>query len=175
MRYKQASDTPILTRRRFLVGAGASLAASALGGLASKRAAAGVVSAVTLGSQPLGLPVRQHAWNRWLRRDQFGNPLAPKFDRLLFFDVRGRPTPGHALLLESRLRALERRFAWGAHGLLFTVSYGPDYFTRVLGVPSPIPMATTLSSFESPAIDRHHVCLHLACDDENRLDQAEEM
>jgi hypothetical protein len=171
---EQASNTRILTRRRFLVGAGASAAVSALSGFASKRAAAEVVvPAVRLGSQPAGLPMRQHAWAWWLRRDQFGNPLAPRFDRLLFFDVRGRPTPGYPLLLESRLRTLERHFGWGPQGLLFTVSYGPDYFTRVLGVPSPIPTATRLSSFESPAIDRYQVCMHLACDDESRLDEAE--
>jgi hypothetical protein len=174
MRPKQASNTRVLTRRRFLVGAGASAVVGALSGFASKRAAAKVVvPPVTLGSQPAGLPVRQHAWARWLRRDQFGNPLAPRFDRLLFFDVRGRPKADYPLLLESRLRTLERRFGWGPQGLLFTVSYGPDYFTRVLGVPSPIPMATGLSSFESPAIDRYQVCVHLACDDESRLGEAE--
>jgi hypothetical protein len=174
MRPKQAPDTKILTRRRFLVGAGAAAAASALSGFASKRAAAKVVvPRVTVGSQPAGLPIRQHAWARWLRRDQFGNPLAPRFARLLFFDVRDRPTPGYRLLLESRLRTLERRFGWGPQGLLFTISYGPDYFTHVLGAPSPIPTATALSSFESPAIDRYQVCVHLACDDEGRLDKAE--
>ena len=174
MRSNQASDTRILTRRRLLMGACASAAVSALSGFASRRAAAKVmVPPVTLGSQPAGLPVRQHAWTRWLRRDQFGNPLAPRFDRLLFFDVRGDPTPRYPLLLESRLRTLERRYGWGPQGLLFTVSYGPDYFTRVLGVPSPIPTATGLSSFESPAIDRYQVCVHLACDDERRLGEAE--
>lgn len=172
MRHKRASRT--LTRRRFLVGAGGSVLASALGGLASRRAAAQpVVGRVRLGSQPAGLPVRQHAWAHWLRRDEFGNPLAPRFDRLLFFDVRGRPTPGHALLLESRLRRLERRFAWGPDGLLFTVSYGPEYFTGVLGIPSPIPRPTRLSTFETPAFDRYHVCVHLACDDDSRLAEAE--
>ena len=174
MRPEQASNTRILSRRRFLMGAGASAAVSVLSGFGSRRAAAKLgVPPVTLGSQPVGLPARQHAWARWLRRDQFGNPLAPRFDRLLFFDVRGRPTPGYPRLLESRLRTLEHRFGWGPQGLLFTVSYGPDYFTRVLGVPSPIPTATALSSFESPVIDRHQVCVHLACDDESRLGEAE--
>jgi hypothetical protein len=73
------------------------------------------------------------------------------------------------LLLESRLRDLERSFRWGPEGLLFTVGYGPEYFTKVLGVAAPLPRATSLSSFESPAIDSYHLCLHLACDDEQRL------
>ena len=90
---------------------------------------------VPLGTQPTYLPARQHAWSQWLHRDEYGNPLAPRYDRLLFFDVRGRPTPAYARLLESRLRTLERHFRWGPDGLLFTVSYGPEYFTGVLGVP----------------------------------------
>ena len=159
-----------LTRRRFLAGAGALGAAGLFAGVATRRALAdSPLPPVTLGSQPAGLPMRQHAWTRSLHRDEFGNPLAPRFDRLLFFDVRGRPTSNYALLLESRLRALERTFHWGPGGLLFTVGYGPEYFTGVLGVPAPLPRATSLSSFESPAIDRYHLCLHLACDDAQRL------
>jgi hypothetical protein len=163
-----------LTRRRFLTAAGTVTAVGLVGGLAARRAtAAAAPEPLALGSQPPGLPNRQHAWTHWLHRDQFGNPLAPRFDRLLFFDVRGRPTAAHATLLESHLRTLERRFSWGPEGLLFTVSYGHGYFAGVLGTASPIPRATSLSSFESPAIDGHHVCLHLACDDEQRLAQVE--
>lgn len=159
-----------LTRRRLLTGAGAAAAAGVLTAISARRAAAaGAPPAVALGTQPPGLPARQHAWAHTLRRDESGNPLAPRFDRLLFFDVRGRPTPAHAALLESRLRTLERRFDWGPDGLLFTVGYGPEYFENVLGVASPVPRATRLASFESPAIDSYHVCLHLACDDQRRL------
>lgn len=136
----------------------------------ARRAAADTAFAgVKLGSQPAGLPVRQHAWTAMLHRDEFGNPVAPRFDRLLFFDVRGRPPARHALLFESRLRDLERRFPWGPEGLLFTVGYGPDYFTKVLGTASPIERATRLANFESPAIDAFHVCVHLACDNQARL------
>ena len=159
-----------LSRRRFLTGAGVVAAAGVVTAIRARRAAAdGPAAAPALGSQPAGLPARQHAWGQWLRRDEYGNPLAPRFDRLLFFDVRWRPTPADGLLLESRLRTLERRFKWGPEGLLFTVGYGPDYFSKVLGVPSPIDRATRLSSFETPAIDGYHVCLHIACDDQRRL------
>jgi hypothetical protein len=169
MTHKRPDASDYLTRRRFLAGVGALGAAGLFAGVATRRALADGPPPVTLGSQPAGLPVRQHAWTRSLHRDEFGNPLAPRFDRLLFFDVRGRPTSNYALLLESRLRALERTFHWGPGGLLFTVGYGPEYFTGVLGVPAPLPRATSLSSFESPAIDSYHLCLHLACDDEQRL------
>jgi hypothetical protein len=158
-----------------LTGAGAVAAAGIATAVTARRALAGAPPAtVALGRQPAGLPTRQYAWAHSLRRDQFGNPLAPRFDRLLFFDVRGRPTSAHAALLESRLRTLERRFEWGPDGLLFTVGYSSAYFERVLGLrQSPVPRATGLSSFESPVIDAHHVCLHLACDDEQRLREVE--
>jgi hypothetical protein len=163
-----------LTRRRLLTGAGSVAAAGIVAAVSARRAAAdAALPTAVLGTQPPDLPERQHAWTRWLHRDEFGNPVAPRFDLLLFFDVRGRATADHALVLESRLRALERRFRWGSDGLLFTVGYGPDYFERVLGVDSPIERATRLASFESPAIDRHHLCLHLACDDQRRLMQIE--
>jgi dye decolorizing peroxidase len=167
---EHATPPDRLTRRRFLVGAGAILAGGVTAAVAARRATASVgVPSVPLGTQPTYLPARQHAWSRWLHRDEYGNPLAPRYDRLLFFDVRGRPTPAYARLLESRLRTLERHFRWGPDGLLFTVSYGPEYFTRVLGVLAPLARATSLSSFESPAIDGYHLCMHLACDDEARL------
>jgi hypothetical protein len=55
---------------------------------------------------------------------------------------------------------------------LFTVSWGPSYF-KLLGVRSPIPRATKLSSFEHPDIDNYDVCIHLASDDAKRLKQIE--
>src|SRR5271155_3362716 len=166
-----------LDRREFLIGASA-LAVSVGVGAHPPRAAGALstdsrgplaVAAVALGGQPEGLPARQHAWTATLRGDDVGNPIAPRFDRLLFFDVRGRATPAHARVLEAGLRKLERRQRWGPAGLLFPAGWGPAYFERALGASSPIPSATGLSSFESPAIDDYHLCLHFACDDERRL------
>ncbi|HTR70936.1 MAG TPA: hypothetical protein VMH41_12005 [Mycobacteriales bacterium] len=168
------SDGFGLTRRRFVAGA-SGLAASGLAvGLAGERAFADPrpPAKVPLGSQPAGLPKRQHAWGDYVAKDAYGNALAPKYDRLLFFDVKGTPTPAHARLLESRLRTLERHFHWRHTGLLFTVSWGPSYF-KLLGVKSPIPRARKLSTFEHPEIDNYDMCLHLASDDEKRLEQIE--
>lgn len=167
--------SPRLTRRGLLTGAaGAAVGAAAIG-VGLEHAAGGNdgggarIPAVPLGSQPPGLPARQHAWTATLVSDSDGNPIPPRFDRLLFFDVRGDPTPAHARLLEASLRALERRYAWGPSGLLFTVGWGQPYFARTLAVASPIPPARALSDFEAPAIDDYDMCLHLACDDEQRL------
>jgi hypothetical protein len=160
------------TRRRFLAGA----AGVAAGGAAVGIAACGSssprkvrVSRVTLGSQPAGLPSRQHAWGDYVATDIDGNPIAPRFDRLLYFDVNGSPSPNSARMLEAALRTLERAFPWRHTGLLFTAGWGPSYFEQVLGVASPIPRAKGLSDFELPSIDDYHLCLHMACDDEDRM------
>jgi hypothetical protein len=163
------SREQILTRRRFLAAA----TAVAVGGIGfairtGRASGAPEVPFVPVGAQPVGLPERQHAWASTLALNSLGDPVAPRFDRLLFFDVQGAPVPAQAQLLESRMRTLERRYRWGPNGLLFTVSWGPSYFEQ-LGIPSPVPAATSLSNYENPSIDRYHVCLHLACDDERRL------
>jgi dye decolorizing peroxidase len=174
MRETEKAEGRGLTRRRFVVGASGLAASGVSVRFAGERALAAPQppERVPLGGQPKGLPKRQHAWGDYVAKDAYGNALAPKYDRLLFFDVKGTPTPVHARLLESRLRTLERHFHWSHTGLLFTVSWGPSYF-KLLGVRSPIPRASKLSSFEHPEIDNYDVCLHLACDDEKRLKQIE--
>ena len=162
------------TRRTF-VGRAAVIAATGVvvGSGAMRALADPEIPEVALPPLRHGLPRRQFAWGDYLSSDVHGNPRPPQYDTLLFFDVRGLPTPGHARLLEARLRALEHRFAWNHRGLLFTVSWGcPSYF-KLLKVPSPVPTASKLSTFENPAIDRYDMCIHLASDDERRLVEIE--
>lgn len=162
-----------LTRRRFIAGA-ALAAGGALASLKAGRAYAGTeVPLLPVGTQPAGLPRRQHAWVDYLALDRDGNPIAPRYDRLLFFDVNGQPSAAYQQFLESRLRTLERRYGWNHEGLLFTVSWGSGYFRRFAHIPAPVPRATALSSFERPQIDDYDMCLHLACDDQQRLAEIE--
>jgi len=171
-----------LTRRRLLLGAGAATGVGLVAGTVLDRtlsagdgasgSAAGAATGeagIPLGVQPAGLPARQHAWTAYLARDPDGNPMPPRFSRLLFFDVSGRPTARDSQVLEAALRTLERGYEWRPAGLLFTVGWGPRYFSGVLGVTAPVPVATALSGFEQPVIDDYHLCLHLASDDEARL------
>jgi hypothetical protein len=178
-------QTGPFTRRRFLIGGAALAAGGTAAGVAVGQASSGShhegsrapdrveVPLVPVGHQPGGLPERQHAWTATLNRDGDGNPVAPRVDRLLFFDVRGRPTDRHARVLEAALRTLERRYRWGPDGLLFTVGWGPGYFTTLLKLDSPVPRARALSDFELPAIDDYQLCLHLAGDDQSRLVEIE--
>jgi hypothetical protein len=167
-----------LTRRRLLLGAAGVDAGGAAVGVGidsalSSGAPSVTVPHVALAPLATGLPARQHAWTATLSHDADGNPVAPRFDRLLFFDVRGTPTPAYARLLEASLRTLEHAYRWGPGGLLFTASWSPDYFEDVLRVPTPLPQAKGLSDFEQPSIDDYHLCLHFACDDEARLADVE--
>ena len=162
------------TRRRFFLGAATVAAGGVVAGVALDQAgeshgSAPEVPRVALGSQPAGLPARQFAWTATLSQDPYGNPIAPRHDRLLFFDVQAPPSSASVRLLEASLRTLERAFPWNPGGLLFTAGWGPGYFTRVLRVQTPLPTAKRLSEFELPAIDDYDLCLHFACDDERRL------
>jgi len=161
-----------LTRRSLLRRAG--LGAAALSGASAMPASADAAAErraddASLGARPAGLPERQFAWTTTLTLDTYGNPIAPQFDRLLFFDVRDGNTSTSARVLEAALRSLERTYPWGPEGLLFTVGWGPRYFEHVLGVKSPVPRPEVLSTFEEPVLDDYDMCLHLACDDEQRL------
>jgi hypothetical protein len=165
----------MLTRRRFLIGGATVAAGGAAVAVGLDRALRTSKSSppIALGTSPPGLPERQHAWTYTLARDDDGNPIAPRFDRLLFFDVERHPAPEDARVLEAALRTLERRYRWGPSGLLFTAGWAPNYFEHALGVRSPIPVAQGLSDFELPTIDDYDVCLHFACDDEQRLADVE--
>jgi hypothetical protein len=158
-----------ISRRSFLA-----VAAGLIGGGAGARAAfSAVETSVLLGSQPAGLPARQFAWTSTLATDEHGNAVSPRFDRLLFFDLMHPPAPNDVRRLEAALRTLERTYPWGPQGLLFTVGWGPHYFEHALGVRSPIPPPKGLSDFELPTFDDYDLCLHLACDDEQRLADVE--
>ena len=164
------SGRGVFTRRRFLTSAGGLVAGAVAAGVVIDHSASGLgVPLADLPALVPGLPVRQHAWDAVLIPDQFGNATPPRYDRLLLFDVRGKPDPRYARLLEAELRRLEHTHRWGHDGLLFTAGWSPAYFRRVLGVASPIPRATAMSEFEQPAIDDYHLCLHLASDDQALL------
>jgi hypothetical protein len=160
-----------LTRRRLLLRAAALAAGGVAVGVGVDHAlnSPKPLPLVALGTQPAGLPERQYAWEATLMRDSYGNPIPPRYYRLLLFDVEGSPTPAAVRMLEAALRTLERAYRWGPSGLLFTAGWGPSYFEHALDVASPIPRAKGLSDFELPAIDDYDLCLHLACDDERRL------
>lgn len=160
-----------LHRRRLLAWCGAAgVAAAGAGGLLAWTRD----TKIALPPPPTGLPPRQHAWEEVLPRDAHGNTEAAPAQRLLMFDVDGDPSHEHVRHLEAVLRRLETAFPWGPSGLLHLIGWGPGYFARYVDSPSPIPPPTPLSLHEDPELDTYDACLHLACDDENRLTAIEQ-
>jgi hypothetical protein len=160
----------VLTRRRFLAAAAGRTLGGSGGGYLLDRLLLQSGAPEPLGAQPRGLPARQHAWNATLPRDAGGNVVVPRHVRLVLADLHDRPGAAGARRLEAALRTLERRFAWGPGGLLFSVGWGPRYFVHGLGLRTPIERPKPLSEFELPTLDDYDACLHLACDDAGRLD-----
>jgi hypothetical protein len=122
------------------------------------------------------LPERQHAWNRYLPRDDHGNVVAPRHRVVLLLDYAGDGTPTEAEreTVERALRSLERAYPRSheadgerATGLLVTVSYSPFYFDRFdAGLPDAVdlPEPEALAPFEDPEPDDPDAVVHLASD-----------
>ena len=121
-----------LTRRGFLAAA-----AGLAGGTTGMGPGGGdrpPTPPVPLRAQPSGLPARQHAWAATLATDEHGNPIAPRFDRLLFFDVLAAPSAAACGRSRRRCGRSSGPILGGLTGLLFTAGWGPHYFEHVLGV-----------------------------------------
>ena len=99
----------------------------------------------------------QHAWEASYGVDELGRPVAPAFHRLVMFDVVRPPDADDARRLERTLRELER-------SLLVLVGWGP----RLAPVPRPVPLARD----ERAVMEDIDVCIHVAGDDEARVDAA---
>ena len=97
-------------------------------------------------------------------------PISPRFDRLLFFDVlhapdRERRPPARGVAADARAH-----LPLGAR----TGSCSPPAGGRTTSSTSSASARRSrapkeLSDFELPTFDDYDLCLHLACDDEQRL------
>ncbi|MFC6941058.1 Tat pathway signal protein [Salinirubellus sp. GCM10025818] len=155
-------------------------AAVAVGGAAGLSACLGYTgeSSVPTGPEDLStLPERQHAWEKRVRQDRYGNSLLPNHQTLLYLDLRGDPDGDTRGTVEAALRTLDRAYVRNHEGLLYSIAYSPAYFDRHydeslpedLGLPEP----RGLSPFEEPELDRQDALLHLASDNADVLLKAE--
>jgi hypothetical protein len=117
-------------------------------------------------------PEAQHAWEDTYATDGLGRPLPPRFHRLIMFEVTRPPVPADAVRLERALRGLEDCHPRGPEGLLMLLGWGPGYFSRHAETAPPISRPVALARGEHPALQDIDACLHLASDDEQRLDDA---
>lgn len=117
-------------------------------------------------------PEAQHAWEDTYATDAIGRPLPPRFHRLVMFDVTRAPAPADAARLEQALCRLEDRHPHGPGGLLMLLGWGPGYFVRHAAIAAPVSPPVALARGEHAALQDIDACLHLASDDEDRLDDA---
>ena len=155
------------SRRSFLLGTGAAAAAGGVGFGAARVTADQDPSA----SSGHDRPRRQHAWADALELDEHGNHVMPRFHRLVMWNVASHPSPADVDELEAALESIERAYRYDHDGVLMALGWGPRYFERFTTEPAPIPAPERLSSFETPELDSHDLCLHVASDTESRLDE----
>ena len=112
----------------------------------------------------------QHAWEASFAADDRGRPLAPPFHRLVMLDLTRSPDREDVSRMERVLSRLERRFPHGADGLLMLVGWGSGYFARHTDGDAPIAPPVPLARDEQAVMEDIDVCIHLAADDDERLD-----
>lgn len=162
-----------LTRRQLLLGGGAATGAAGVGAVVALTGGDDPGEAATGALPPPAVRgARQHAWDAVQRRDEHGNVLPPRFQRLVLCGLAGDPTPARAREAEAALRRLERAVPHGPDGVLVAVGWGPSWF-RTVGVDAPIPAPRALSTVEAPTLDDPAAIVHLASDDEGLLDRVE--
>jgi deferrochelatase/peroxidase EfeB len=161
------SESGGISRREFAKAAVAIGGASALSACLSRG---GDDLDVATGPEDLStLPARQHAWTEYVPTDDHGNDVQPRHRvlRLLNYAAEGTPTGSERETVESAFRSLERAYARGSDGLLFTVGYSPSYFERFdAGLPESVDLQQprALAAFEDPELDTQDAVVHLASD-----------
>ena len=112
----------------------------------------------------------QHEWEATFGVDDLGRAVPPRFHRLMMLDVTRSPGRADVRRMEVVLHRLERRFRHGPDGLLLLVGWGPGYFARHTDRAAPIARPVALARGERAVVEDIDVCIHLAADDEDRLD-----
>jgi hypothetical protein len=128
---------------------------------------------------PSSLPDRQHAWNDYLRADDYGNVEGPHHQLLLYLnlDHDGQPTADDRDVLDSALTTLDRAYERSHEGVIYSVAYSPAYFDRFdESLPGDLDLLEprALAPFEDPEFDRQDVLLHLGSDRADALLEAEQ-
>ena len=153
-----------LSRRAFL-GSGAVAAIAGAGYRVGQ-----ITSGSTEPGPPITPPRRQHAWNDSLELDEHGNHLLPPYHRLLHFAIDSTPATPDVEALERAMLDIERQAWTDSLQTLLVLGWGVRYFERFTSIDRPIEPAERMSSFETPDLDGHDACLHLAGFDETYLD-----
>ncbi|MFC7175531.1 DUF7405 family protein [Halosegnis marinus] len=120
------------------------------------------------------LPALQHDWVGGMRTDEHGNPLLPRFHRVLMLDATAPIDDALRERVERACRALEAAYDWSSADLLHTWAWGTGYFEKQgsLGR-APIRRPRVLSRTDDPDLRSFDAALVLASDTESHLTATE--
>ena len=111
------------------------------------------------------LPDRQHAWNDVLETDVHGNELPPRHHRILLLDLTADPSRQAARTVERAMRTIEAAYEWEPSGLLHSLAWGTNYYTRIGRLDAaPISEPQILSRTDEPDLLSFDAALVLASD-----------
>jgi len=139
---ERAVNRRSFVRTALAIGGAGALAAVSDGGSATDTGVTSAEFDVPQGpTDPDAFPERQHAWNRDIKKDPFGNVVLPNHQVILFLDyVDDRvPTGADRQEVEAAFRTLElafQRLSGGDpdgdnSGLVFMVGYSRSYFDTI--------------------------------------------
>lgn len=158
------------SRRRLLSRVAAAVGVSSLAGCT------GSTSTLDLPPNPRAdaLPTLQHDWTAGMRTDRYGNPLLPRFHRVLMLDATTSIDDAVRERVERACRTLEAAYDWSSADLLHTWAWGTGYFEKegTLGR-APIRRPRVLSRTDDPDLQSFDAALVLASDTESHLTATE--
>ncbi|GCF14703.1 Tat pathway signal protein [Haloarcula mannanilytica] len=164
------------SRRGLLLRLSTLTGAAGLSGCSSLLARQAVSPTGDLDPNPRAdeLPMRQHAWNDALRRDDADNELLPRHFRLYMLDLDVSPSDSAAETVELAMRTLEDAYEFNSEGLLHMLGWGTSYFdTHGSLDASPIRSPRVLSRTDDPDLQAFDAILVLASDVPSQLAAAE--
>ena len=111
------------------------------------------------------LPVGQHEWNDYLRRDTRDTPLSPQHHAVLLLELEEPASVEAARTVERAMRTLEAAYDWSSEGLLHALAWGTGYFDRIGKLDrSPIRPPEVISRTDDPDLLDFDAALVLSSD-----------
>ncbi len=127
--------------------------------------ASGSRTDLDLPPNPHDLPARQHAQNAFLRKDRYGNPIAPRHHAILLLDLNVPPSKRAARTVEKAMRTVETAYDWSPGGLFHMLAWGTSYFSKLGALDTaPISVPEILSRTDEPELQEFDAALVLSSD-----------
>jgi len=120
------------------------------------------------------LPDRQYAQKAFVREDDDGNDIQPRYRRILLLDLDVEPSLEAEQITERAMRTIEAAYEWSVDGVFHVLGWGTGYFDGIGRLDSvPISEPEVLSRTDDPNLLSFDAALVLASDVPSRLSAVE--